>query len=508
MLSSASGSLVSAGFLEDVNPPGISSLRDSACDLGEPCLYIPSLTSSFDSTFATVSALYGGTRSEPNGLRYMQVFVLSVEPAIVLPASPGSMQYRFEISGEGLQEPGITIEQVVIGPLNCSDSFPVPGQSKKLGCIVDAPQLWDSELVFFRISSDASEGKISETQKRSFLRPQPPPEVLAVTVAVDSRLPKQAGVVPSSEGRVPSTGGLFARVAGLGFGTRDRQVGETGPDCLYDGDVEYVRFGEGENAVSVYHNRFVYADGSEQFWEVSSETGDDGQVLLQMALPPGADDDVGSLTVQELNNQDGPLIQWSSENNIAVMIPRGVGADAPVSVGMRTGLVSPIGGSSTLSYARPEILRAFPSVALARDFNVSIVLQGRYFGFRDDHIDSITLGGLPCRSARQGADLAIVERFGGAAAAADADESVLSGRYITCDGLQPWYQVALPNGTAVWEPAGDDWPTNEIEVVIAGQTAVSTTAVDLQGAPSVSGISPKTQPELDFDTSGYGTAIV
>lgn len=81
-------------------------------------------------------------------------------------------------------------------------------------------------------------------------------------------------------------------------------------------------------------------------------------------------------TEQDLNNRNGPLIQWDSENNIAAMIPRGVGGSSPLKVGMRTGLVSPPVGTSTIAYARPEIVRAYPSVVLAREFNATVVLQG------------------------------------------------------------------------------------------------------------------------------------
>lgn len=90
---------------------------------------------------------------------------------------------------------------------------------------------------------------------------------------------------------MPTTGGLFCRVAGLGFGTKDRQSGEVGPNRLYDGDVEYVVFGQGEDNVTVYHNRMVYADGSVQYWGTSPEAGDEGQVLLSAGVPPPQQDD-------------------------------------------------------------------------------------------------------------------------------------------------------------------------------------------------------------------------
>lgn len=86
--------------------------------------------------------------------------------------------------------------------------------------------------------------------------------------------------------------------------------------------------------------------------------------------------------------------------------------------------------------------------------------------------------------------------------------SVLAGRYITCNGIESRYEELLPNGSTIWRDAGVGWPTDDVHVVIAGQSTSSSTVIDLQGAPSISSISPGSQAELDFDTSGHGTAVI
>lgn len=205
-----------------------------------------------------------GTESIPNELGYLQVYVLSIVPSIVLPSAPGVISYRFEIIGEGVQESDIEIREIVIGPVSCSSFITFPEQEKRLDCTVQAPALWTNDTAYYRLATAG--GRLAETQKRSFLRPQPAPEVLAVNTATDNDMPRKEGVEPSTEGRVPTTGGLFAIIAGLGFGTKDRQPGEIGPDRQYDGDVEYVDFGAGQDATRVYHNRMVFADGRVEYW--------------------------------------------------------------------------------------------------------------------------------------------------------------------------------------------------------------------------------------------------
>lgn len=161
---SHSSRILSAGMWEDAAPGSINDLRSIACGSdSDPCYYIPATTIQYDSSLADVLALYAGTRTIANSLRYMQVYVLSVEPAVVLPAASQRIEYSFEVTGEGLQEPGITIKELVFGPMNCSDPFTVPGQGKKLGCKVFAPSLWSSDYVYYRITTTTSGGLVTET---------------------------------------------------------------------------------------------------------------------------------------------------------------------------------------------------------------------------------------------------------------------------------------------------------------------------------------------------------
>ena len=45
-------------------------------------------------------------------------------------------------------------------------------------------------------------------------------------------------------------------------------------------------------------------------------------------------------------------------------------------------------------------------------------------------------------------------------------------------------------------------------MVIGGQSGTSTTAMDLQPAPTIDQIVPETARSIDFDTSGAGKAII
>ena len=82
-------------------------------------------------------------------------------------------------------------------------------------------------------------------------------------------------------------------------------------------------------------------------------------------------------------------------------------------LGLRTKITTVVNSNSRISYARPRILRTYPDTVIARDFNATIVIEGEQFGFRDSHIDSIAIGGLPCVKVQQGADLDTVRRFAG-----------------------------------------------------------------------------------------------
>lgn len=316
----------------------------------------------------------------------------------------------------------------------------------------------------------------------------------------------------------PTTGGLLASIIGLGFGTKDRQLGEKGPDRQYDGDVEYVDFGEGQDKTRVYHNRMVYSNGSVEFWV--PVLNDAGEPLrpLQLTTTSILPDEFKLASEQDLNNANGPLIEWSSENEIAVMTPPGVGSASPVQVGMRTGIRSEPETRSIVAYSPPEIAQeggVFPDVALFRDFNITVVLKGQNFGFRDSHIDFVKIGGLRCRSVRQGADLSVLERFGTLDDVRAANISNLEGRYITCYGIEPIYEEEDADGNVTRIPVGNEteWPTEEVIVQVAGQKSFPSTEMDLQGVPTVNSLerasdAGSTIHDYEFDTSGFGQATV
>lgn len=158
-------------------------------------------------------------------------------------------------------------------------------------------------------------------------------------------------------------------------------------------------------------------------------------------------------------------------------------------------------------YSRPQIDRAFPSVALSRDFNLTVVLKGQYFGFRDDHIDFVSIGGLKCRQASQGADFEVLQRFGGSSEVQAANISLLEGRYITCKGVESVYEIDV-DGNLTRVEADEEWPTGDVVVQIAGQRTTSSTVMDLQGAPTVDSVAPVDARATDFDTSGHGKVIL
>jgi len=67
------------------------------------------VTLPYDSPIAPVVAMAKGTESRVAELGFLQVFVLSVEPSIVLPSAPEVLQYRFQINGEGVQDSDIKV---------------------------------------------------------------------------------------------------------------------------------------------------------------------------------------------------------------------------------------------------------------------------------------------------------------------------------------------------------------------------------------------------------------
>jgi len=60
----------------------------------------------------------------------------------------------------------------------------------------------------------------------------------------------------------------------------------------------------------------------------NATTVDDEDEGAQAPLIPDVDvpSEIRNRSVAVLNNMDGPLIRWTSENNVAAFVPRGAGA--------------------------------------------------------------------------------------------------------------------------------------------------------------------------------------
>jgi len=100
----------------------------------------------------------------------------------------------------------------------------------------------------------------------------------------------------------------------------------------------------------------VYAeDGREEFWEAGETTGSGASAVRRLQPVKNVDPAMAAMPEVQLNNARGPLLQWESTNRVSAMIPPGVGAASPVSIGMRTGLHSPAVAASIVVYARPSI---------------------------------------------------------------------------------------------------------------------------------------------------------
>lgn len=105
--------------------------------------------------------MLNGTESAVADLGYLQVYVISIEPSIVLPSAPGVIRYTFAVTGEGIQEQDVDVREVIIGSVRCTEYVEFPDQEKRLDCNVLAPELWPDTTVYYLLASDG--GQLTET---------------------------------------------------------------------------------------------------------------------------------------------------------------------------------------------------------------------------------------------------------------------------------------------------------------------------------------------------------
>jgi len=93
------------GPWEDVAPDSVQNDRLLSCgDETSRCIYFAAETPEYTSNTAQLFPHTFGTRTNGIDIGYLQVYVLSVLPAVVLPAAPGKITYTFSVFGEGVQQ--------------------------------------------------------------------------------------------------------------------------------------------------------------------------------------------------------------------------------------------------------------------------------------------------------------------------------------------------------------------------------------------------------------------
>jgi len=143
---------------------------------------------------------------------------------------------------------------------------------------------------------------------------------------------------------------------------------------------------------------------------------------------------------------------------LEVTLPPGVGS-VPVTVRSAAGLTSSAASAPLLQYNAPTVTRCSPSALLAGPTPQNLVIEGTGLALVDSDIDSVTIGGTVCPSARVGD---------------------VPGSTIVCEGI-----VA----TEDWSNAGDG-----VRVTVGGQVSALVEVSIFQAVPlpEVTAASPRT----------------